>query len=181
MAMATMAPKQNLPIGTVQEARNLAARFVEGDAFRSYVRHRKYLVIPALLLILAIALSSTVASVVFAAGTRPLFVLMALILAPIVVLGSLFVQVYVFFAWLEGRALARMSAHRPKPARGKLATWLASNLHADLGDPPPVPWALAVFFVVAPMAILAYVAIKLALALTVLAVLAPVLYSRFDR
>ena len=180
-AMATIAPKQNLPIGTMWEARNLAARFTAGDAFRGYVRHRMHLVIPALLLILVIALSSTVASVVFAAGTRPLLVLMALILAPVIMLGSLFVQAYVFFAWLEGRALARMSAHRHKPARGKLATWLAIKLHADLGDAPPVPWAMAALFVLVPMAILAYVAIKLALLLIVLAVLTPILYSRFDR
>src|SRR5882672_8250721 len=133
--MATIAPKQASPTGVVQEARNLAARYVESDSFRGYVNHRKHLVIPALVLILAIALSSTAASVVFAAGTRPLFVLMALILAPVVVLGSLCVQAYVFFAWLEGRALARMLAHRPKAARGKLATWLATKLHADLGDP----------------------------------------------
>ena len=174
-------PMRTAAPGTLQEARNLASRFTEGDAFRSYVRHRLHLVIPALLLILAIALSSTVASVVFAAGTRPLFVLMALILAPVVVLGSLFVQTYVFFAWLEGRALARMSAHRPKPAQGKLAAWLARKLRADLGDPPPMPWAMAALFVLVPMAILAYVAIKLALALVALAVLAPILYSRFDR
>ncbi len=179
--MATVAPKQPLPAGIVQEARNLAARYAASDAFRGYINHRKHLVIPALLLILAIALSSTVASVVFAAGTRPLFVLIALILAPVLVLGSVFVQAYVFFAWLEGRALARMLAHRPKAARGKAAAWVAAKLHADLGDPPPLPWAMAALFVLAPMAILAYVAIKLALALIVLAVLAPILYSRFDR
>src|SRR5260221_9828750 len=120
-AMATVAPKQPLPAGIVQEARNLAARYAASDAFRGYINHRKHLVIPALLLILAIALSSTVASVVFAAGTRPLFVLIALILAPVLVLGSVFVQAYVFFAWLEGRALARMLAHRPKAAGGKAA------------------------------------------------------------
>src|SRR5207248_3305174 len=102
-----------------------------------YVSHRKHLVIPALLLILAIALSSTVASVVFAAGTRPLFVLLALILAPVILLGSVFVQAYVFFAWLEGRALARVLAHRPRPARGKVATWVARKLHADLGEQLP--------------------------------------------
>ncbi len=171
-----------LPIETFNEARNLVGRLQGSDAFRHYVASRMQLVIPALVLFLVISLTCTAASVVFVAGARSsILALLALLFAPIVLIGSLLVQLYVFFAWLEGRALARALPHSPKPAHGPLSGWLVRKLNIDLGAAPPVPWGLAAIFVAAPLAVLTWVSAKFGLPLIALAILLPVLYARFDR
>ncbi len=171
-----------LPVETLTEARNLVGRLQESDAFRQYLASRMRLVIPALVLFLAISLPCTAASVVFVAGARSsLLALLALLFAPVVLIGSLLVQLYVFFAWLEGRALARALPHSPKPAHGPVSGWLARRLNIDLGAAPRIPWGLAAIFVAAPLAMLAWVSAKFALPLIALALLLPLLYARFDR
>jgi hypothetical protein len=173
---------QYLPVETLKEARNLASRFQEGEAFRLYVLRRILLVIPAGLLCLLISVACAVASVVFLAQARSsLLALLAVVLAPFILIGSLLVQIYVFFSWLENRALARTYGHRTKPAPGTIAAWLWKKLRVDLGKAPPVPWAMAAMFLFAPLTMLALVALKVALILIALATLAPLLYARFDR
>jgi hypothetical protein len=179
--MAGSAPKQEIPFETLKQARNLWARFSESPLLKRYLESRRQPLIAAALLCLLISVSCTAAMVVFLAGTKPLLVLMALILAPFVLLGSLFVQAYVFFAWLESRALSHASTHPYKAAPGTPAYWLRKKLKIDLGQAPPVPWALAGIFVFAPLAVLAFVAPKLAAALIVLAIAGVLLYSRLDR
>ena len=172
---------QYLPVETLKEARNLASRFQQGEAFRLYVRRRILLVIPAGLVFLLISIACAVASVVFLAQARSsLLALAAVVLAPFILIGSLLVQIYVFFSWLENRALARTYGHRTSPPRGMLAAWLWNKLRVDMGKAPPVPWGVAAIVLFAPLAMLALVALKVALVLIALAILAPLVYARFD-
>src|SRR5258706_16400705 len=125
---------------TLTEGRNLAGRLQGSDVFRHYVTRRMQLVAPAVLLFLATSVACTAASIVFVAGARSSFlVLLALLCAPVVLVGSLFVELYVFFSWLEGRALAR-AYHRSAPPGGPIRAWLARKLKADLGAIPRIPW-----------------------------------------
>lgn len=170
-----------LPLETLKEAQNLANRFREGEGFRFYVDERKWLVIPAVLFIVLISIACAAGTVVFLAGAHGLLTLLALVLAPVILIGSLFVQMYVFFYWLENRALALALSHRGKPAQGMLAAWLSRKLGADMGTPPPVPWFLATVVLFAPLVMLAYFALNVAMVLIVLAILMPILFARFDR
>jgi hypothetical protein len=168
-------------LGSVNDALALAQRFREVDGFRRYVRRRLRLVIPALALLLVTGFACAMATVMLLLGPQPLLALLGLLLAPLVLAGSLFVQLYVFFAWLEERALARSLGHRTGPAPGRFAAWTEHKLGADLGRMPPVPWVLAAIFVLAPLAVLTQLAPKSAALLIVLLVLAPILYARLDR
>jgi len=168
-------------LGTVNDALALAQRFREVDGLRRYVRGRLRLVIPALVLILLTGFACAMATVMLLLGPRPLLALLGLLLAPVVLAGSLFVQLYVFFAWLEERALVRSLGHRTGPAPGKFAAWTERKLGADLGRMPRVPWVLAAVFVLAPIAVLTQLAPKAAALLIVLLVLWPILYARLDR
>ena len=81
------------------EARNLAQRYEKGDAFRHYVRARAALVLPVLLLLFAfsIALGLGLFGVM---GTSRFGIFLAMVLVPLVLLGSFALQAFVFFAWL---------------------------------------------------------------------------------
>jgi hypothetical protein len=166
-------------LGVVQEGLNLVRRLQEGEGFRAYVLGRLWLVVPIGLLMILTSLACTAATVLYLGGTRPLFVLLAILLVPFVLMGSLFVQAYVFFSWLENRALAQ-ALHRKAP-RGAVAAWLMRKLGVDLGSLPPVPWVLAAIFLVLPLAMLVMLAPKFGLGLIVLQVLAPIVFARFDR
>lgn len=170
-----------LPLETLKEAEKLAQRFRDVEGFRLYVLERKWLVIPAMLVIILISIACAAGTVVFLAGAHGLLTLLALVLAPVILIGSLFVQMYVFFFWLENRALARALGHRAKAAQGMLAAWLSRKLDVDMGTFPPVPWILATVVLFAPLAMLAYFAFNVAIVLIVLAILAPIVYARFDR
>src|SRR5258706_13058165 len=93
---------------TLTEGRNLAGRLQGSDVFRHYVTRRMRLVAPAILMFLATSVACTAASIVYVAGAHSSFlVLIALLCAPLVLLGSLFLGLYGFFSWLEGRRAAR--------------------------------------------------------------------------
>lgn len=169
-----------LPLETLNEAQNLAHRFQEGEEFQLYVLERKRLVFPAVLVIVLISIACAAGTVVFLAGAHGLLTLLALVLAPVILIGSLLVQAYVFFSWLENRALARALRHRPKPAQATPVARLSRKLRIDMGPFPPVPWILAAVVLFAPLAMLAYFALNVALVLIVLAILLPILYARFD-
>lgn len=148
----------NLPTKTFEEALNLYERFQKGDVFRLYVVKQMRFVVPGVLAFLLLSIACTAATIVFIAGARSLLMLPALIAAPFILLGSIFVQCYVFFSWLENRALA--------------------HGHAAM---PAVPWVLAAIFLFAPLVILVIVAWKVALPLILLATVAPILCWRLDR
>jgi hypothetical protein len=166
-------------LGTLTEGLNLAHRFRDSDGFRAYVQGRIGLVAPIAVLIVLTSLACTAATVLYLGGMRPLLVLLAMLLVPFVLAGSLFVQAYVFFFWLENRALAQ-ALHRKAP-RGPVAAWLMRKFGVDMGSPPPVPWVLAAIFLVLPMAMLVMVAPKMGLVLILLLVVAPIWFARFDR
>src|SRR3954468_6044783 len=89
----------------LSEARDLAQRYAKGEGFRRYVRNRAPLVLATLALFVAISLGLGL-GLFPVMGTHHLGVLLAMVLLPIVLFGSFALQVYVFFAWLELRALA---------------------------------------------------------------------------
>jgi hypothetical protein len=168
-------------IGPLDDALQLARRYRELEALQDYVGARLRLVLPAGLLLAVTAIACAMTPVMLLLGTRPVAALAGLLLAPVVFIGSLFVLCYVFFSWLEERALARSLGHRTGPAPGKLARWLKRKMRADLGKAPPVPWLLATLLVLAPLAALARIAPAIAVLLIGLLVLTPILYARFDR
>jgi hypothetical protein len=139
------------------EAPNLLRRYKEGDTFRQYVQRRVPVVVGALLVFLAVGATTTAAMVVFFAGTSTLAALVCLILAPFVLIGSLFVQTFVFFSWLERRAIS------------------------NAGGLPDIPWTLAALFLGLPFFILGLVSIKAAVTLLLVAVLMPVAYAYLDQ
>ncbi len=170
-----------LPLTTLGDAQNLARRYQEGKALRLYVRERIRLVVPVILLMVLIGVACAVAPIVYLGDVHPLLALPALLLVPVVLIGGLFVQAYVFFSWLDGRALARALGHRRRQTPGPVAAWLSKRAGLDLGSSPPVPWILAAVVLFAPLAMLASFAWKFSLLLVVLAALTPFVYARFDR
>lgn len=170
---------QYLLLGVVEDALNLVQRYQEGQGFQGYVLERMRLVVPVGLLILVTSIGCAAATVLYIGGTRPTLVLLAILLVPFVLLGSFFVQAYVFAFWLENRALARDLHHRPAAA-GPMAARLR-KAGINVGSIPPVPWALAALFLVLPLGMLTVVVPKVGIALIALLVVAPVAFARLDR
>jgi hypothetical protein len=165
----------------LKDALNLAHRYQQGELFRRYVTQRMWLIAPAAVLIVGTSLALALGIVMFVGGTRPLTVLLSLLLAPFVLAGSLFVQGYLFLSWLEGRSLALSLGHRVSKRRGKLVARLEKKLDVSLGEMPPVPWALAGIFLLLPLMALVLAAPKLACGVIVLQILAPIAFARLDR
>lgn len=168
-------------LGPVDDAVGLARRYREVDAFRDYLAARLRLVAPATVLIVVAAIACGLTPVMLLVGTQPALALAGLLLAPVVLAGSLFVLALVFFSWLEERSLARSLGHRTGPAPGKLARWLRRKLGVDLGKAPRVPWLLAALFVGAPLAVLVRLAPGVAVPLILLLAAAPLLFARLER
>lgn len=165
----------------INDALNLASRFQQSELFRHYVMQRMWLVGPAVLVLTLTSVALAFGIVAYVGGTRPLMVLLSLLLAPFVLIGSLAVQGYMFMSWLEGRALAHSLGHKVGKSRGKLAVLIRKHLDADLGSAPPIPWLFVAVLVVLPFIALFLSAPKLALAVVVAQVVAPIAYARFDR
>lgn len=170
-----------LLLGPLDDALELARRYRGLDMLQEHVGTRLRLVIPASLLLLVTAIACALTPVMLLVGTQPASALAGLLLAPLVLIGSLFVLAYVFFSWIEERALARSLGHRTGPAPGRVATWIRRKLRADLGRMPRVPWTLAALFLFLPLALLVRQAPGVAVPLVLLLALAPILYARLDR
>jgi hypothetical protein len=168
-------------LGPLDEALALAKRYREVDAFHDYVAERARLVIPVGILIALTAVACGLAPVMALVGTRPIAALAGLLLAPVMLLGSLFVLALVFFSWLEERSLARTLGHRTGPREHMAARWIRKKLKADLGRLPRVPWILAAVFVAAPFAMLASLVPVVTGILFVLLAAAPIAFARLDR
>jgi len=153
-----------IPTDTLVAAWKLAERFQKSSVFRDYVLDRLRLVLPALAVYALLVTAAISATVNFVSGSGAGFVLPAFILAPFLFAGSLCVAAYLFFAWLEGRAL-RASLHHE--ARGGLM--------------PRIPWAYVGVFLAVPALILLFVWWKLALPLFALAAATPFVFERLDR
>jgi hypothetical protein len=167
------------PLATIQEATNLYNRYQAGAGFRAYVRGRTSLVMPMLGLIVLGAVICTAGSVVFLAGARAYLMLFVLLLAPLVLIGSLVVQTYLFYGWLENRALAQGLKHALEP-EGPVKRWLRKNLKAGMGKFAPVPWVFAAAFLLLPLLMTASVAPAVAAGLVAVYAAAVILFARLD-
>lgn len=162
MATQTSAPF----FGTLNEAAGLFNRFKDGETFRHHVEQRLRLIMPVCCLMLLVSVCAG-AGVLLALGqVHRGLALAGVLLMPVVLIGSLFVQAYLFFAWLENRALAHRSPGQAQAGLGKL---------------PPVPWLLASALILIPLALLATVAWHGALVVAGLAAFAPFAYAMLDR
>jgi len=153
---------------TWNDARGLAARYQDGPGFRQYVASRMVLVAPATVLFLLISIACAASTVIFLADRHPMLALPGLLLAPFVLVGSLFVQAFVFFSWVEGRALARALGRRKKAP-------------LDFGEMPKVPWLFAAVFLLLPLLVLFAVSGTAVLVLILLVVAIAFAFARFDR
>jgi len=186
--MAMTQPQVSVPqwlgqqlLGPLDDAAALVRRYRELDAFRDYLADRLRLVVPAFLLVVVTAIACGLTPIVAFVGTNAVAALLGLLLAPVTLIGSLFVLSLVLFSWLEERSLSRALGHRTGPAPGKLVRWLKRKLGANLGRVPRVPWLLGAVFVAVPLALLAPRAPATVVLLVALLVLAPVLFARLDR
>jgi hypothetical protein len=161
------------------EAPNLLRRYREGAAFRRYVDDRTPLVLPAVLVFFAFSIVTTATTIVFFGTKNLLLMFVAMLMAPFILGASLTVFLFVFFSWLEARAMARL-AGRPAPAHGK-DTLSLPGLRSALEQFPPVPWLFAGIFVGVPLIIAALVSAKIAAVLLAAVLATPILYALFDR
>ena len=167
-------------LGPLEDAMALAHRYREVDEFRDYIGQRAHLVIAALVLIVVTAFACAMAPVMALVGVRAVSALAGLLLAPVMLIGSLFVLALVFFSWLEERSLVRTLGRRTG-RESEAMRWIRKKLGADLGRPPRVPWLLAAVFVALPFAMLLNLVPVIAAILLALLVAAPLAYARFDR
>jgi hypothetical protein len=120
-------------------------------------------------------------------GTHSFLVLLMLVLAPFLVAGTFGVLVFVFFSWLESRAIAdtlarvrRTAPRRPELSwRGVLAA--AATLPTTFAAMPPLVWLLFAVLVVAPLLLLAKLSGAAATLMLLLLVAAPLAYAYLDR
>src|SRR6185503_7232105 len=105
------------PMDILTETQNLWQRFQRGGGFRGYVRERLIIVVPALVIFLAYSVATTAGTVITLGGTRSFLVLVGLITAPFILIGSLYFLILVFFLWLENRAIAHATHHIPPTAK----------------------------------------------------------------
>ena len=169
-----------LPLQTLKNAQDLAHRFRDVEGIRLYVNERMRLVVAAAFVIVLISFACAVGVVVFLADRHTLLALLGILLLPVTLAGSLFVQGYVFLSWIEGRALARALGQRHRSAPGAAARWLAKKFGLDMGPFPPVPWVLSAIFLVGPFALLAASWPSAALVVIFLGIVMPVVYAKFD-
>ena len=161
------------------EAPNLLHRYREAAAFRRYVEERSPLVLLAVLVFLVFSIVTTATTIVFFGTKHVLLMFVSMLMAPFILGASLVVFLFVFFSWLEARAMARL-AGRPAPVHGK-ATLSLPGLRLALEQFPPVPWLFAGIFVGVPLLIAALVSAKTAALLLAAALATPILYALFDR
>jgi hypothetical protein len=160
---------QYLPLEkTFKDALKLAERFQKAEGFREYLRRRAAFVVPAVVLFALISIACAAATVILLAERHAMLALPGMALAPFMLIGSFFVEAFVFFSWLEGRALAQALGRR-------------GHQTFNFGPLPRVPWVLAGLFLVLPLLLLIAVSTTAALVLILLAVLIIGAIARFDR
>ena len=164
----------------LEDALALAGRFRDVQGLQRYAALYKPLLLGATAAIILLGLACGAGVFIFVAGSGGWLALPAIVLAPLVALGSLFVLLHVFFSWIENRALARALGHRAGPPPGKLERRLKRKLGIDLGTPPPVPWLPAALLVVLPLALLVLSSPFAGIAFVVLAVAIPPVYARLE-
>jgi hypothetical protein len=162
------------------ETQNLWQRFQRGGAFRVYLRERLRLVVPALVIFVAFSVATTAGTVIALGGTRSFLVLVGLLSAPFILIGSLYAQVLTFFLWLENRAIARATHHAAHTAKQELAGTLAGLLALAKGFSPIVV-AVGAALLLVPLAFLAHLSPGVALLLVLVVAATPFAYALLDR
>jgi uncharacterized membrane protein (DUF485 family) len=168
------------PRNILRDARDLLQKFEKNDVFRDYVVNRIWFVIPVVLVFVLVstvcAIGIMFATARMAAPPVPVALrFFALLLGAAVWVGGIVAQTYVFLIWLEERA-----AQRNRAAQGLQAAVPAGVLAYLKYSRAMPPWILVVLCVVVPLVILAVYAPLMAAVLIVLAVLAPVIFSKLD-
>ena len=168
-----------LPLQTLTDAQNLAHRFHDVDGFRLHVFERRKWVSAALLVMALIGIACAIGVVVFPADHHALLALIGILLLPVALVGSFAVQAYVFFSWLEGRALASALGNRHRAAPGATALWLSRKFGLDMGPFPKVPWVLAAIFLFLPLGLLAASWPSVAAVVILFGIVTPVAFAKF--
>jgi hypothetical protein len=179
LAMATKAIVIPTP-RLVEDALALSARFRDVEGLSRHAAQRKPLLQGASAVLVLLGFACGAGVFIFLAGLRTWLTLPAVLVAPLVALGSLLVLFFVFFSWIEGRALAQALGHRAGPPPGALAKWLRKKLRADLGAMPAIPWLPAGLLVFLPFALLLATAPLGGIAMLLVAVATPIVYARLD-
>ncbi|MGD8790716.1 MAG: hypothetical protein PVH05_14640, partial [Burkholderiales bacterium] len=161
---------RRLVMDTLDDARALMQRFREVDSFNVYVHERMAGILLANVIMFLISIGCVMGIVTQLPDTHWVFVLPLILVLPVVLAGSMCTQMYIFFAWIEGRSMEQALGSRRKAPRGALATWLRKRLRVDVGPFPRVPWLLATLFVVVPLTMLAYTWLPAAAGFTALAI-----------
>ena len=161
------------------EAPSLLRRYREGAAFRRYVDDRSLLVLPAVLVFVAFSIITTATTIVFFGTKAVLLMFVAMLMAPFIFGASLVVFLFVFFSWLEARAMGRL-AGQPAPAHGRAAISFL-GLRSALEQFPPIPWLFGAIFIGVPLVIASLVSANIAAALIAAVLGTPILYALFDR
>lgn len=180
--MATRTPKE-IVIPTpqlVSDALALAGRFRDVQGLQRHVAMRKALLRGAAAVLVLLGLACGAGIFMFLVGLRTWLTLPAVLVTPLVSLGSLLVIFYVFFSWIEGRALAQALGHRTGPAPGAPRRWVEKKLRINLWATPSVPWLPAALLVLLPFALLLAAAPLAGLAILMVALALPVAYARLD-
>jgi len=162
------------------ETQNLWQRFQRGGGFRGYVRERLIIVVPALVIFLAYSVATTAGTVITLGGTRSFLVLVGLITAPFILIGSLYFLILVFFLWLENRAIAHATHHIPPTAKQDvLAT--PAGLGAVVKQFPMAVQAIGAAFLLVPLAFLYSLSPGIAFLMLALVLATPAAFAAIDR
>ena len=145
----------------LNDVQDLIGRYKGSAAFRKHVSDRLAMIIAVASVLLLASAGITVGTVLYLGGKSSALVLFGMISAPFLLLGSLLVQLYVFFSWLEERAVAPLAGRKPKP--------------------PPIPIAPAVVLVLLPFDGLLLLTWKAALGLLFIVALTIGGYVLLDR
>ena len=163
------------------ETQNLWQRFQRGGAFRIYLRDRVYLVVPALVAFLVYSVATAAGTVITLGGTRSILVLVGLLGAPFVLIGSYYVQAIVFLFWLENRAIARATHHTPPPTPKLQVIDAFQGLWAVVKAFPIVVQVVGGALLLVPLAFLWALSPGVALLMLALVLAAPAGYALVDR
>jgi hypothetical protein len=168
------------PRNVIRDARDFLLKFQRDEILREYLAARVWAVLAMLLLFFLISTVCAIDIMFNSVRLIPLPVPVwyrgfALLLGAVVWVGGVVAQLYVFLIWLEERA-----AEKSRSARGIRVALPAGVLAYLKYSRALPPWILVALCVVVPLAILAGHAPLLALPLIALAILAPVLFRKFD-
>ena len=163
------------------EAPDLLRRYREGAAFRRYVEDRSPLVLVAVLVFLTFSIVTTATTIVFFGTKHVLLMFVAMLMAPFILGASFVVFLFVFFSWLEARAMARLAGRPSPPVLPGKGTLSLPRLRSALAELPPVPWLFGGIFVGVPLVIAGLVSPTTAAVLLTAVLATPILYAVLDR